>query len=77
MEFKPEPTADTEPELAMMPMPVPVAMPEPITVPEPEPENLSDQVREPASIFIAVGMLVEYEGMLVKYKCSPAPSCHG
>lgn len=76
MEFNPEPTAEKEPELAMMP--VPVAMPEPITVPEPEPENLSDQVHEPASLFIAVGMLVEYEGMLVKYKgVEPSPFCHG
>lgn len=69
MEFKPEPTTDTEPELAMMP--VPLSMPEPTTVPEPKPENLSDQVCEPASLFIAVVMLVEYEGV------EPSPFCHG
>lgn len=37
--------------------------PEATFIPEPEPVFEFDQVREPASLSIPVGVLVEYEGM--------------
>ncbi|ROL23514.1 CD81 protein [Anabarilius grahami] len=57
----PEPTTDKEPEAAAMSVPEPT--PEPIITPEPEPDGKSDQVCEPATSSISVGVLVEYEGM--------------
>ncbi|KAL0181961.1 hypothetical protein M9458_021336, partial [Cirrhinus mrigala] len=61
MEHLPEPTADKEPEPAMML--VPETTPEPIIAPEPEHNGNSDQVCEPATSSVPVGVLVQLERM--------------
>lgn len=51
------PTADTEPEPASMPEPMPehnIA---------PEPNTMSDQMCEPVTSSVPVGVLMEFEGM--------------
>lgn len=57
-EQTPEPNADSKPKPVMMHEPV--KRTELIIAPEPEPHRESDQVREPATPCIAVGLLVEY-----------------
>ncbi|ROI62437.1 hypothetical protein DPX16_5110 [Anabarilius grahami] len=61
----PEPTADRGLESATMhePVPAPEKGTEPTIAPEPEPHRASDKVREPATLCVAVGLLVEFEGM--------------
>ncbi len=44
---------------------------EEIIAPEPEPQDKSDQVREPATPSIALGVLVEFEGMVLNPVHSP------
>jgi len=58
MELRPEPTGDTEPEPAVMNK---LETKTELTI-TPEPDVKSDQVREPATPSVPVGMLVEYEG---------------
>ncbi|ROK35745.1 hypothetical protein DPX16_17488 [Anabarilius grahami] len=60
-ELKPEPTTEEEPKLATMP--VPVIKTEPTIAPEPKPKGKSDQVCVPTIMCIAVGLLMELEGM--------------
>ncbi|ROL27920.1 hypothetical protein DPX16_11050 [Anabarilius grahami] len=61
MERMPEPTADGEPKPASMYEPD--KRTEPTIAPEPEPHSESDQVCEPATSSVPVGLLVEYEGV--------------
>lgn len=56
---KPETNTDKEPEPTTMYMPQPT--PEPLFTPEPN--KMSDQVHEPATLPVPVGVLVDYEGM--------------
>lgn len=58
-------TADMEPEPAAMS--APETTPEPIITPEPEPNGKSDQVHEPATSFVPVGVLVEKPHLHSRY----------
>lgn len=51
-------------------IPVPELMPEPKIIPEPEPSKNSDQLLEPATLSLPVGVLVEY----MRIEWSPVPS---
>ncbi|ROK87110.1 hypothetical protein DPX16_10250 [Anabarilius grahami] len=57
----PEPAADAEPKPAVLP--AAETKTEPIIALEPEPDEESDQVQEPATSSVPVGVLVKYKGM--------------
>ncbi len=63
-----EPTTDGEPELTGTEEPTQENANEPVIASKPEHNDASDQVGEPATSCITVGVLVEYEG--------PAHSCN-
>ncbi|ROL33032.1 hypothetical protein DPX16_5927 [Anabarilius grahami] len=58
-EYKPEPIIDGELEHE----PVPERWNEPAIAPEPDPSEMSDQVHKMATLYVTVGLLMEYEGM--------------
>lgn len=61
--MKPEPTTDVELTPAMMNGPEPTIRTEPTIALEPKPHCESDQVCEPATTCVIMGLLMEFEGM--------------
>ncbi|ROL51870.1 hypothetical protein DPX16_19389 [Anabarilius grahami] len=58
-----EPTVNSETKPATMYKPEPERRTDPTIAPEPEPRQTSDQVREPATLSVPVGLLLEFKGM--------------
>lgn len=58
----PEPTANSEPASAAINESVLIDATEPNIAPEPELNEMSDQVHEPATKSVVVGILVEIKG---------------
>lgn len=70
-----EPIADREPAPTAIDMPSQPRATEPTIAWKLEPEDLLDQVREPATSCVAVGVLVEIEGLEISPAYTPVAEC--